>query len=492
MSGQRGGAKKPADGAEISAQPIATLGQKIKRRELSPVELTKAYLRRIEEYNAVYNAFVTIDREGALEQARAAEREIAGGSYRGPLHGIPIAHKDLYCTKGMRTTAGSRVLWDYVPDYDATVVRKYREAGTIVLGKTNTHEFAYGPTSKISAFGPSKNPWDPDRITAGSSGGSAVAVLLSMCGAATGTDTGGSIRMPSSACGIVGIKPTFGLVSRFGVVPLCWTMDHAGPMTRTVRDAALMLQPIAGRDPNDPTTAKRTPPDYAAALTGEVRGLRIGVPTSHFYDGVDPEVAAIVMRAVAVLEHLGAETREVAIPFIEYADIASTILHLSEPPAYHDDTIRAHPELFTQRIRKQILMGSYILAKDYVQAERYRRLLGQSFAKAFADVDVLITPTLPVVAPRLSDDMIIIRDKEQPVFLAMEHNTVPLDLTGLPALTLPCGFSVHGLPVGMQVVAPAFREDLAFKVGDAYERATDWRAKQPEVLTAESRSDLSR
>lgn len=467
---------------DVNALPVSELGELLRKKEVSPVEVTKSYLDRISEYNHKVNAYVTVTEDEALTSARQAEKEIQRGDYRGPLHGVPIAHKDIYWTKGVRTTAGSRVLMDFVPEEDSTVVANYRAAGTIMLGKLNTHEFAYGSTNKPSAFGPPRNPWDPDRQTGGSSGGSAVATLMSMCGASTGSDSGGSIRMPSGACGTVGMKPTYGLGSRYGVIPLMWTMDHPGPITRTVRDAALMLQPVAGYDPKDPTTVQRSIPDYSAALTGDVKGLRVGVPTTYFYDRADPEVDATVRKAVEKLSELGAEVEEVELPYIEYAGAASLVLHLAEPPAYHDDTIASHPELFTDSIREQIRLGSYILAKDYLHAQRYRRLLGQSFATAFKEFDALVTPVLPIPATRSADEKVIVRGREEEVFFTMLRNTEPMDLTGLPALAVPCGFSVLGLPIGMQIVGKPFDEETVLRVGDAYEQATDWHKKLPALL----------
>lgn len=463
--------------AELDGLTIATLAELLRTRQVSPVEVTRDYLERIEVFNGAVNAYVTVIEDRARDDARRAEEEIRQGHYRGPLHGVPIAHKDLYLTEGVRTTAASRVLADFVPDRDATVVSRYRAAGTVLLGKLNMHEFAYGTTNKSSSFGPVHNPWDLTRHSGGSSGGSAAAVLMSMCAAATGSDSGGSIRMPAAACGIVGLKPTFGLGSRHGIVPLMWTADHPGPMTRTVRDAALMLPPVAGYDPRDRTTVDRPPVDYLAALTGDIAGLRVGVPSHYFYDRAQPTVEGIVRTAVDELAGLGAQVQEVDLPYVEYAAAASITMHLAEAAAYHDDTFTAAPELYTAETRQNIELGNYVLAKDYLQAQRYRHLLGQSFLRAFSQVDVLVTPTLPLTATPIPQERITIRDVDQLIHLAMLRNTEPMDLTGLPALSVPCGFA-EGLPVGLQIIGPAFGESTVLRVGDAYQRVTSWHQRR--------------
>ena len=297
--------------SDITELSIAELSEAFREKSLSPVAATEAYLARISTHNDRVNAFVTVRADEALAEAKQAEAEIAGGAWRGPLHGIPIGHKDLYQTAGIRSTAGSRVLENHIPEQDATAVARLKEAGVVLLGKLNTHEFAYGPTNDSSMFGPCRNPWDPTRFSGGSSGGSGAAVALRLCAGATGSDTGGSIRMPAACCGITGLKPTYGRSSRAGIYPLCWTMDHAGPLTRSAEDAALMFQPMPGPDGRDASVADRPVPDYVGALTGDIKGLKIGLPTRYFFDRALPENEQAARQAVAVLEGLGAEVREV-------------------------------------------------------------------------------------------------------------------------------------------------------------------------------------
>ena len=466
---------------DLSQLSIAELSDRIRNGDISPVEVTQACLDRIASANDKVNAVVTLQQDVALAEARACEADIAKGDYRGPLHGIPIAHKDLYWTKGLRSTAGSRLKENFIPEKDATVVARYRAAGTVLLGKLNTQEFAYGPTNEHSIFGPARNPWNLACYAGGSSGGSGAAVALGMCAGATGSDTGGSIRIPSACCGITGIKPTYGRVSRKGIFPLCWTMDHPGPMTRSVRDVAMMLQPIAGRDPNDPATPDREVPDYVAALDGAIDGLRVGVPSGYFYDRADSEVERTVRGALSVLADLGARVDEVEIPHIEHAACAAAIIYYAEATAYHDDDIAPHGELYTDRVRAFLEFGNYILAKDYLHAQRFRTLLGRAVADVLKRVDILVTPTLPITATPIGQKTVMIRDDEQPVYLALLRNTEPFNLTGLPALTLPCGFSAKGMPIGMQIVGRPFDEATVLRLGHAYQEVTDWHERRPVV-----------
>jgi aspartyl-tRNA(Asn)/glutamyl-tRNA(Gln) amidotransferase subunit A len=461
---------------------VAELSDLIGQREVSPVEVVDACLDRIAAVNGPVNAVVTLQPEVAIAEARAAEAEITHDRRRGPLHGIPIAHKDLYCTRGLRTTAGSRLKEDFIPEEDATVVARYREAGTVLLGKLNTQEFAYGPTNEHSLFGPVRNPWDLRCYSGGSSGGSGAALALEMLPAATGSDTGGSIRIPAACCGVCGLKPTYGRLSRYGIFPLCWTMDHAGPMARSARDVAMLLQPIAGRDPKDPTTADRAVPDYAAALDGRVAGLRVGVPTRYFYDRAQPEVEEILDRALEELAGLGVEMRLIDIPDVEHAAAAAAVIYYAEATAYHDDDLAAgRGPLYTARVRRFLELGNFILARDYLQAQRFRTLLGRRLAAALRDVDLLVTPTLPITATPIGEPAVTIRGVDQPIYLALLRNTEPFNLTGLPALAVPCGFAQNGLPVGLQIVGRAFDEAGLLRLGDAFQRVTDWHLRRPPV-----------
>ena len=465
--------------SELHRLSVSDLSALIARGEVSPVDVTSALLDRIAAVNPSVNAVATLQPETAMQEAKAAEAEIAKGGSRGPLHGIPIAHKDLYWTKGLRTTAGSRLKENFTPEEDATLVARYRKAGTILLGKLNTQEFAYGPTNEHSLFGAALNPWDLRCYAGGSSGGSAAALAMNMLPAATGTDTGGSIRIPAACCGVSGLKPTYGRLSRHGIFPLCWTMDHPGPMARSVRDIAMLLQPVAGHDPQDITTSKQPVPDYAAALDGRVAGVKIGVPKHYFFDRAQVDVEAAVTRAIATLSDLQVDVREIDIPDVEHSAAAAAIIYYAEATAYHDDSLTSSGQLYTDRVRRFLEFGNFILARDYLQAQRFRTLLGRHLAEALKQVDFLLTPTLPITATTLGDPVVTIRGQEQPVYLALLRNTEPFNLAGLPALSIPCGFGANGMPVGLQIVGRPFDEAGVLRLGDAFQRATDWHLRRP-------------
>lgn len=466
---------------DLTSLSVAEQGAAIRSRKISPVELTKAYLARIEAHNQKVNAFVTLAPEAALKEAKAAEAAIRRGGWKGPLHGIPIGQKDLYSTKGMLTTCASKLLARHLPSEDATVVARYKAAGTVLLGKLNTHEFAYGPTNAESAFGPARNPWDTSRFSGGSSGGSGAAVALDLCAGATGSDTGGSIRIPSAACGITGLKPTYGRASRAGIFPLCWSMDHPGPMAHSVEDCAILLQPIVGPDPRDPTTVDRPIPNYRAALRGGVKGLKIGLPMHYFYSRAFPVVETRVLEAVDVLKSLGAKVRIVEIPHIDHAAAAALTMYLCEASAYHDDVIGTRGAEFTEQVRLYVEVGNYVLAKDYLHAQRFRTLLGREVAKTLETVDVLALPTLPITAQKLGEETISIRGRPESVFGSLIRNTEPFNLTGLPVLSVPCGFDQDGLPIGLSIVGRPFDEAGILKVGHAYQRETDWHRRRPRL-----------
>jgi aspartyl-tRNA(Asn)/glutamyl-tRNA(Gln) amidotransferase subunit A len=464
----------------LHEQSVAELSRLIERRAVSPVEIATSCLDRIEACNAKVNAVVTLQAEQALAEAHAAEAEIGRGDRRSDLHGIPVAHKDLYWTRQLRTTAGSRLRADFVPDEDATTVARLRAAGMVLLGKLNTQEFAYGPTNEHSLFGPALNPWNLRCYAGGSSGGSGAALASRMLPAATGSDTGGSIRIPASCCGITGLKPTYGRTSRYGIFPLAWSMDHGGPMARSALDVAMLLQAIAGPDAKDPTTADREVPDYPVALTGDINGERVGVPRRYFYDRCAPQVEETVRQALQVLEDLGAKLVEIDIPDIEHSAAAAAVMYYVEATAYHDDEFLAgRGHMFTDRVRRFLELGNFILARDYLQAQRYRALLGRRVVDQWRQVDLIVTPTLPITATPLGQATVTTGYAEEPVYLALLRNTEPFNLTGLPALTVPCGFSSEGMPIGMQIIGPAFAETAVLRVGDAYQRATDWHERRP-------------
>ena len=466
--------------AELAMQDAVALSGQIQGGKLSPVALAEQLFDRIDRLNPQLNAFVTLSKETALQEARQAEADLKAGRSRGRLHGIPLGHKDLYGTKGLRTTGASRQLAEWIPTQDATSVANLRAAGTVLLGKLNTHEFAYGPTNELSCFGPSRNPWDSGRITGGSSGGSGAAVAAGLVPLATGSDTGGSIRIPAAACGVSGLKPTYGLVSRFGVLPLCWSLDHAGPMARSARDCALMLDAMAGHDPQDDASANRPKTDHLAALTGDVSGLRIGVPRAYFFAPADPAVVSTVEAALRALEQRGARLVPLEVEDIGHAAAAAFVIYLSEATSWHEDTMDRSPELYDPAVRTFLELGDQILAKDYLLAQRYRSHLGRKVAQAFEQADILAMPTLPNTATPFGRHSVDLGGREVPLFGALLRNCEPFNLTGLPALSVPCGF-VDGLPVGLQLVGQAFDDALVLNAGHAYQQATDWHRQKPPV-----------
>jgi aspartyl-tRNA(Asn)/glutamyl-tRNA(Gln) amidotransferase subunit A len=452
---------------------IVDLAPRLRRKEISPVELTRACLDRVEELDPGLNAFITVTAESALAEARAAENEISRGEWRGPLHGIPIALKDLIDTAGTRTTAGSGVHENRFPIEDAEVVRQLRHAGAVILGKNNLHEFAYGGSSLVSFFGDVHNPWETAHITGGSSGGSAAAVAARLCYAAIGTDTAGSIREPAALCGCIGLKPTYGRVSARGVIPLSWSLDHVGPLTATVADAAVVLQAIAGYDPLDSCSETVPVADYVSALSDGSKKLRVGVPRAHFYDDLDDEVRAAVEQALALIAALVAEVRELQID-----TPTDRTVQAAESYAYHAEQVTLTPDLYQPETLRRIRSGEKISATEYI---RCRRQLDQERRRAhgiFADVDLLLTPTTPIPAPAIADlkkDPAALRPAE----LILLRNTRPFNVWGLPAISLPCGFTKQGLPIGLQIAGPHWREDLVLKLAHAYEMATEWHKRRP-------------
>ncbi|MGY1737317.1 amidase [Geodermatophilus sp. SYSU D00684] len=454
---------------------IAEAARRIEQRTLSPVELVQSVLDRIEAVEDRLNAFVVVTAEQALEAARQAEREIAGGDHRGPLHGIPVGIKDLYDVAGLPTTSSSAVRSEHVATEDSACVARLRDAGAVVVGKTHTHEFAYGVLTPTT-----RNPWDTGRVPGGSSGGSGAAVAAGECLVGMGTDTGGSIRIPASVCGTVGLKPTYGRVSRAGITSLCWSLDHAGPLTRTVRDAALTLQAIAGFDPRDPGSAREPVPDYTADLDAGVGGLTLGVPANYFFDDVDPEVEAAVREAIGVLEAQGATLREVEIPYADQMMAVEFGVLVPEASAYHQEMLRESGELYTDDVRVFLEAGETVLATQYIKALRVRTLVQQAFRRAFEGIDALVCPTLPAAAAEVGQQTFTFPGgREKAVIDAWVGHSAPGNVTGLPALSVPCGFTSSGLPIGLQVIGRPFDEAGVLRVGQAYESATDWGSRRP-------------
>ena len=449
----------------------------IRSKELSPVELIRACLERIDNTDGQLHSFITLLREEALEQARTAEAEILRGDYKGPLHGIPIALKDLYDTAGVRTTSGSKVDFDRVPEEDATTTARLKAAGSMLMGKLAMHEFALGGPDFTTPFEPARNPWNLDYVTGGSSSGSGSSVASGQCMGALGSCTGGSIRGPASWCGIVGIKATYGRVSRAGVVTLSWSQDHCGPMTWTVEDTAYMLQAIAGYDPKDPTTSAAPVPDYSRALREDVKGLTFGVPRHFFFDphpNVNPEVVATVEKGLKALEELGANLEEVNIPSLEYVRAANSVIMLSEAYAFHERNLKERPQDFGEMVRARFRIGGVLSASDYIKAQRCRKWVNREVADVLRRVDLLVTPTMtqPAAAFEGFDATSTIRG---PSF------TAPFNVTGLPAISVPCGFTAGGLPVGMQIVGKPFDEPTVLRAAYTYQQHARWFERRPPI-----------
>jgi len=447
---------------------IREAAESLRRRRFSALELTTATLGRIERFNPTLRAFIAVTGEQALQQARQADAELAAGKDRGPLHGIPIAVKDVFYTSGVRTTGGSPIYRDFVPDWDAFAVARLNAAGAVMLGKLNMHELAYGITSANPHFGAVRNPWNPKHSPGGSSGGSGAAVAAGMAYAALGTDTGGSIRIPASFCGTVGLKPTYGRVSRRGVMPLSWSLDHVGPLASSVRDAALLMNAIAGHDPADPTSARHPVVDYVPDEDCRVRGLRIGFPENFFFERLDADVELCVRGAIARLESLGAEIKPVKVPDMAALNATARIVLLCEASAMLEPHL-AKREQFGADVLALLDQGRLLPATDYINAQRLRQRMQGEFAQIWQGVDCLIAPTTPNTAPKVGENTVKLGGREEDVRLATTRLVRSLNLLGLPALSLPCGLSGSGLPVGLQIIGPAFEEALILRVGAAME-----------------------
>lgn len=470
---------------ELISLAIEELAPLIEKQEVSPVELTDAVLDQVDALNEQNNAYISITHESAKKAAKQAEREIAEGNYRGKLHGIPMGIKDNIYFKDEVTTMASKIHCDFVSDYDATVIENLRDSGVVFTGKLNMHEYAWGITNNNPHFGPARNPWDLEKIPGGSSGGSGVAIAANMSVGTLGTDTAGSIRIPSSACGIVGLKPTHGLVSKYGCWPLAWSLDHIGPMTKTVTDAAAMLEALAGFDRKDPTSANVPSVKYTEKLTGDVKDLVIGVNEDYFFKNVDSDVDKLVRAGIQALVDQGAKVEVVSIPSLQYAEYAELITSLSEASAIHHKNLQKRPHDFGDDIRYLFELGEIPSAVDYLQAQQIRRKIKLDFQQAFEKVDVLITPTLPLIVPNIGEDLVNINGKEVDLIENIIRFTGPGNLTGLPALTIPCGL-VNGMPAGMQIMGPAFREDLVLNVAYAFEKTNPLKGARPQSIAATS------
>ena len=463
---------------------IRGLANQIRQGNRSPVELTRETLTRIQRHQPTLNAFITVTEELALEQARRAEREIREGRDRGPLHGIPFAAKDLFCTRGIRTTVGSKILRDFVPDHDAAVIEKLSEAGAVLVGKTGLHEWAYGITSNNPHFGPIHNPWDRTRIPGGSSGGSTAALAAGLCSFSLGSDTGGSIRIPASFCGVVGLKPTFGRVSRWGMFPLGYSLDHAGPFAHTVEDAALVYQAMAGHDARDETTVERPCALPAFAKDPRLEGRKIGVPRNFYYENIDPAVDQAVNKALVVLEEVGAELIPIGVPDMEDFNSVGKLILTAEATSVHGNRLRERREDFGDDVRALLEQGETVLATEYLEAQKRRRELVRDFNRLFGEVDVIAVPTAPIAAPKIGEGTVSLGALSVEVRQAVTRLVRAVNLGGWPTLSVPCGFTPDGLPIGLQLVGNRFEEGGLLAVGHAYQQVTEWRRRRPTVCGA--------
>jgi len=431
------------DALEICYMSAGDLSKLVGKKEVSPVEIIDAHLARIEATEPVLNSFITLLAEESRTAARQAEKDIQAGRYKGPLHGIPVGLKDLYNTAGVRTTSGSKIFDNFIPEEDCTVAAKFHQAGAILLGKLNMHPAA------------------------------------GQCTITTGSDTGGSIRIPAALCGIVGLKPTYGLVSRWGLTALSWSLDHPGPMVRTVEDAAITMNVIAGHDPKDVASAKVEIPDYTTALTGDVKGLRIGMPKEYFDAPLDPQVRKAVLDAISLLESMGAEVKEVSFPMFEQSQAISSTVLMAEATAYHRDLLEKDGHQLYEPVRQRLQAGLFISAADYLRAQQARTLLDQEGRRLLDDVDLLAGPTEPVTAPEILAAKVLAGEQEIGVVGALTQYTRPYNINGFPAISVPCGFSDTGLPIGLQLAGKPFDELTVLRTAHAYEQATDWHTRRP-------------
>ena len=461
---------------------IQALGRAIAARKISPVEATQACLDRVARHDGRIRAFIRVDAEGALAAARTLEAELAAGRSRGPLHGVPLAYKDLCCVPGLPTSCGTRTSDYFTSPIECTATARLRDAGAITLGKLNMTELAMGPFGDNAHHGDVQNPWKPGHCSGGSSSGSGAAVAGGFALGALGSDTGGSIRLPAACCGVVGLKPTYGRVSRAGVMPLSWSMDHLGPLTRTVADAALLLEIVAGHDPHDATSSRRGVPYYQRTLDGPIAGLRVGVPENFYFDGVTPDVDAAVRTAADVLAGLGASVAPIRVPDPRTLADIGNVISRSESAVLHERLARDRPHELQPAVRARLEIGFHISAHDYLQALRLRSRLAREFlAEVFAEVDALLAPVIPEPAPALEtaksgsvDDVVARMGR-------FSRLTRPFNTLGLPALAVPCGFSGDGRPLALQIVGRAFDEATILRLGHAYQTATSWNHEGPRL-----------
>ncbi|TAN60669.1 Asp-tRNA(Asn)/Glu-tRNA(Gln) amidotransferase subunit GatA [bacterium] len=481
-------------------ETIHGLSKKLAAKELSAFEATKAYLNRIETVDKKVRAFITVSHEDALKAAVEADKRLSDGDRVTPLTGVPVAVKDIFCTSGIRTTCASKILENFVPPFDATVVKRLKDAGAVILGKNNMDEFAMGSSTENSAFFPTSNPWSLDRVPGGSSGGSAAAVAAGECAASVGTDTGGSIRQPAGCCGVVGLKPTYGRVSRFGMIAFASSLDQAGPITRDVTDSAIILNAISGRDDLDSTSLKEDKPDFTAGLASGVRGLRIGIPKEYFIEGMDPEVEAAVRAAIDELKKQGAQIVDITLPHTEYAVSVYYLVATAEASSnlarfdgvkyglrtesegnLLDMYKRTRDAGFGPEVKRRIMLGTYSLSSGYYdayykKASQVRTLITNDFDAAFKSCDVIATPTAPTAAFKRGEKV-----KDPLTMYLSDIFTISCNLAGIPGLSIPCGLTKDGLPIGLQLLGRRLDEATLLKAAFAYEQATGWHKKRPQI-----------
>jgi aspartyl-tRNA(Asn)/glutamyl-tRNA(Gln) amidotransferase subunit A len=467
------------DSKELCFLSAGQLARLIQKKEVSPVEVTNAHLSRIDALEPKLNSFITLLPDQAMAAARKAEKEIQSGRYLGPLHGIPFGLKDLFYAKGVRNTSGSKIFDHFIPNFDSTIALRLKEAGAVLLGKLNLHPFAYGTTGENEEYGHMHNPWNPALIAGGSSGGSASAVASGQCTLALGTDTGGSVRIPGALCGIVGFKPTYGRLSRYGLTALAWSQDHPGPMARTVEDCALVMNAVAGYDPNDPTSLSLPVPNFTKALTGQIKGLKVGVIKEFFEVPIESEVKESVWKAIDKLGELGAIVSEVSWPIYHYTMAIASIIQMAEATAYHSKLIRENASKIYPPVRIRLEAGIFISATDYIQAQRARILFYRQSLDLLKEVDLLAGPTVPVTAFPIGTPGVKLGDQKVNVVSLLTQYTRPFNLNGFPAITVPCGFSNEDLPIGLQLAGRPFDEETVLRVAHAYEQATEWHRRRP-------------
>jgi aspartyl-tRNA(Asn)/glutamyl-tRNA(Gln) amidotransferase subunit A len=470
-----------ANSQDLTSLTVAELGARIRSKQVSPLEVAEAFIARADALEPKVGAFVTRSTEQALDAAKQAEAEIGAGNYKGPMHGIPVGVKDIYWTEGVRTTSGSRVYTDFVPNRDSAAVARLREVGAYSIGKTGTVEFAFDPTGRNAHYGMPNNPWGLDRMPGGSSAGSGAGTAAGLFPISLGTDTGGSIRIPSALCGLTGIKPTFGLTSRFGVTPLSWSFDTVGPMARSAEDAAIALNVLAGYDPEDPGSAHSDKVDYMQGLDGGVRGLRIGVPREYVWDVIDPEMEAAFRKAMTDLEEQGAVVEEISLPELEWVPAIAAAMTTVEAATLLGDLARTRGDELDPSVLRRVQSGFFISGETYVQAARARVLFTRRMNAAFASVDLIATPTVAMPAPPQDAERMLVGGVDTAVREALLRDTRIFNVSRLPAVAMPNGFSSDGLPLSMQIAAPAFQDALALRAAHAYQQATDWHRARPRI-----------